>query len=214
MRTQIYVIIGIFLIGILTACEKEEAKQGPDAAFTVNPAKGYVDTEFEFDASGSTDAEDPVSALKVRWDWDGDGNWDTEFSKTKLYTHSYPEADNYMVKMEVMDTDGWTNKCYGVVSVMADTTPPLAAFSVTPNNGNTTTIFKFDATNTLDHNKIDDHVMIRWDWEGDGIWDTGYRKDPKAYHRYINPGNYTATMEVVNNNDLVNIAEISVHISH
>ncbi|MCD4772443.1 MAG: hypothetical protein K8R41_03555, partial [Bacteroidales bacterium] len=49
----------------------------PTAIFTIDPSSGTTSTVFAFDASDSYDNEDPTSQLQVRWDFDGNGSWDT-----------------------------------------------------------------------------------------------------------------------------------------
>jgi parallel beta-helix repeat protein len=78
----------------------------PTATFTVDPTGGYMSTVFSFDASGSSDAEDATTDLRVRWDWDGNGFYDTGWTTTKTASHSYPSVGTYTVRLEVMDTLG------------------------------------------------------------------------------------------------------------
>jgi uncharacterized protein (TIGR02145 family) len=78
----------------------------PTAIFTVSPASGTTSTNFEFDASDSYDNEDPTSDLQVRWDFDGNGSWDTNWDTDKTKNHQFIDEDIYTVKMEVKDTKG------------------------------------------------------------------------------------------------------------
>jgi len=214
MKTQFLILCLLCIVALFSSCQKEEEKLGPIAEFSVNPPEGYVTTNFIFDGSGSQDQETPVSDLEFRWDWDGDGKWDTPFSNASTATHKFPTDGNFEVRMEVVDGDGWTDSFRKTITVLPDTTPPLAMFEVLPSQiGDINTIFKFDASNTINMNKTNGDVQIRWDWEGDGIWDTGYRSDPQAYHRYIVPGTYQASLEVIDDENLTNIARITVVIS-
>ena len=79
------------------------------AVFTVSPIRGYVTDTFAVDASWSSDLEDSVSALQVRWDWEDDGIWDTNWSTSKTAQHQYPTPGNYTIRLEVMDTGGLTS---------------------------------------------------------------------------------------------------------
>lgn len=58
------------------------------------------------DGLGCFDVEDPSSALRVRWDWESDGTWDTSWSTTKTASHTYPVEGTYTITMEVNDTAG------------------------------------------------------------------------------------------------------------
>ena len=80
----------------------------PVAVIKITPEEGNTDTIFSFDASGSYDNEDPVEALLFRWDFDGDGYWDTEFTPESEFEHKYTHPNNYQVRLEVMDTDSMT----------------------------------------------------------------------------------------------------------
>ncbi len=82
----------------------------PTASFTVTPNYGTIDSIFIFDASGCYDNEDPVEDLEIRWDWDGDSIFDTEYSTNKTITHSYDSVGLYNVSLEVKDSDGLTDK--------------------------------------------------------------------------------------------------------
>jgi PKD repeat protein len=77
----------------------------PEARFTYSPSSGgTVLDEFEFDASTSTDAEDPPEALTFRWDFDGNGVWDTNLSSSPLTTHTYSLPGTYSVRLLVTDS--------------------------------------------------------------------------------------------------------------
>ncbi len=98
------------------------AQSPPVAAFRVNPAGGYVTTTFRMDAALSSDYEDPVMALQVRWDFENDGIFDTGWGITKEITHNYTYsgAGIYNVRLEVRDTQGLTD---AVVQPVTVTTP-------------------------------------------------------------------------------------------
>jgi PKD repeat protein len=70
-----------------------------------------------FDASASTDAEDPLSSLVVRWDWDGDGVWDASSATSATAAHVFATAGTWPVTCEVEDTGGLTSRASTSVSV-------------------------------------------------------------------------------------------------
>src|SRR5205807_6270040 len=49
--------------------------------------------------------------------------------------------------------------------------PPTVDFTWTPTSGDTTTVFTFTATASDDHDP-QNTIQVRWDWTGDGTWDT------------------------------------------
>ena len=75
----------------------------PEAAFEVSPSFASVGNPVSFDASGSTDPDDPPGALGVRWDWENDGVWDTGWSVVKTAQHSFAAPRAYEVALQVRD---------------------------------------------------------------------------------------------------------------
>ena len=97
----------------------DEVIGAPVAAFTVTPDTGYVNlTVFICDASASIDAKDSTN-LAVRWDWENDGTWDTNFSTFKTATHQYATVGDKTIKLEVMDSDTLSGTTTQQVTVLA-----------------------------------------------------------------------------------------------
>lgn len=63
----------------------------PQSGFTVNPQTDVTSTSFSFDASKSSNNEDPGSALDVRWEWESNGIFNDKRSTTKKTTHTYKD---------------------------------------------------------------------------------------------------------------------------
>jgi hypothetical protein len=89
----------------------------PTAVFTHTPVSGYMCTSYLFDASASADSEDPPASLEVRWDWDGNGVYDTDWSTTRTAYHVLGSAGLHTVRVQVSDTQGVTDAAMHVVSV-------------------------------------------------------------------------------------------------
>ena len=81
----------------------------PVALFTVSPSSGDTATVFQVNASTSSDTEDNVTALEVRWDWEADGTWDTDYSTVKTAEHTYSVDGTMRIRLEVKDTDDQTD---------------------------------------------------------------------------------------------------------
>ncbi|MBN3035569.1 MAG: hypothetical protein JW861_08275, partial [Bacteroidales bacterium] len=90
----------------------------PVADFTVTPLTGDTATLFAFDASLSSDPEDPPPALRVRWDLDGDGTWDFGWDTCKTATWKYNQAGSFLVMLQVIDTDGLIDTDTATVTVL------------------------------------------------------------------------------------------------
>lgn len=87
----------------------------PTALFNYTIGRNYT---VNLDASYSHDNEDDIDDLQVRWDWNNDGNWDTDFSNEKQITHQYPNLGTHRVTLMVKDTNGETDIIYKVIKVL------------------------------------------------------------------------------------------------
>jgi uncharacterized protein (TIGR02145 family) len=134
IKLSIGVITIICIFFILLSCKKEdenndtETNTPPIAAFTVSPTSGNIQTNFLFDASGASDNEDVTSVLQVRWDWDNDGVWDTDWSSDKNVNHKYSQEGNYNVSLEVRDTQGLSDATSNSVLVTISGCPGIVTF--------------------------------------------------------------------------------------
>ncbi len=184
----------------------------PNAVFTVSPASGTTATNFLFDASAVTDNEDATSVLEVRWDFDGDGTWDTPWSTTKTANHTYSSIGTYNVKLEVRDSGGLTDNTVNqvVVNLPGGNNPPNAVFTVSPALGTTATNFAFDASGVTDNEDPTNILEVRWDFDGDGTWDTPWSTTKTANHTYAAQGTYTVRMEVRDSGGLTDVTTFTV----
>lgn len=180
-----------------------DKNQPPNASFSIAPVVGGIETMFLFDASTSYDEEDDSTSLQVRWDWENDGNWDTNYSIEKLCEHQFSSPGKKNIILEVKDSAGLTDTTKKTLSLSI---APIAIFSVTPLLGDTTTIFEFDASNSLDNEEDLSSLQVRWDWEDDGEWDTEYSSNKIVIHKYIEIGIYAAKMQIKNNANLTDSA--------
>ncbi len=138
------VLISILIITSFYSCDKDTkeedppANTAPTAVFTVQPTSGGTSTIFQFDASGSHDTEDQIAALQFRWDWNGDGTWDTQYSNDPQAQNTYPVEGNYSVKLEVKDTGGLTGLATETITVSgAANNPPNPPGNPDPTDGET-----------------------------------------------------------------------------
>lgn len=108
---QIVVFLSAISCDLIKPSEpaEEDDNISPVAKFTVYPLSGSTWTEFYFNASTSLDNEDLVEDLVVRWDWENDGTWDTNYDSSKVITHQYTTEGLRTVVLEVKDTGGLTD---------------------------------------------------------------------------------------------------------
>jgi len=85
------------------------ANTAPVAVLQVSPPNGSTNTIFDLDGTSSYDNETKIALLAVRWDYDNDGNWDTDWSLEKTSNTNFSQPGTYTVKMEIMDVSGLTD---------------------------------------------------------------------------------------------------------
>ena len=189
----------------------------PTALFTVTPSSGTTSTSFAFDASGSTDNEDPTSNLQIRWDFDGNGSWDTGWDYDKNKNHQYSNENTYTAKLEVKDTEGLTDQYTKSINVSnggGGNIPPTALFTVSPSSGTTSTNFAFDASGSTDNEDPTSNLQVRWDFDGNGSWDTGWNYGKTENHQYSSENTYTAKLEVKDSEGLTDQYTKSITVSN
>ena len=176
--------------------EVEQGNLSPTACFEIVPQSGTTETAFEFDASCSSDTEDSVDALQVRWDFDGDGIFDTQFSHSKVAYFTFDTAGYKLPTVEVMDSEGATDTTSHRIFVQETNVPPVACFTFAPQSGDTATEFSFNASCSSDPDGTFSTLRFRWDFDGDGTFDTSFMSSPTISHRFETPGTWTVILEV------------------
>ncbi|MDH4123277.1 MAG: PKD domain-containing protein, partial [Thermoplasmata archaeon] len=182
----------------------------PAVSFTVLPTTGDISTTFTFNASGSYDPDGPNESLQFRWDWNDDSSWDTSWSSNPATSHQYLQIGNYTVRLEVMDEGLSTNSTTRMVLV--NNTPPTASFTFFPGIGDITMNFSFNATSSSDLEDGTGLLQVRWDWEGDGTWDTNWSYNKSASHLFTVPGNYSVKLEVMDSGNMTNVTSMKVEV--
>ena len=166
----------------------------PVAAFTITPSTGNVSTEFILNASSSYDVEDPSSELEVRWDIGYNGTWEIDWTKEKVATWKFTTPGDNYVRLQVRDTRLYLGDAASTVFVTDE--PPTASFVVAPAIGNSSTSFVFDASSSSDLEYGPGPLVVRWDWENDGTWDTDWSTIKLTAHSFATDGTHTVALEV------------------
>lgn len=89
----------------------------PIAGFKFTPEAVEIGEECHFDPKTSYDSQTEASRLLFRWDWNGDGVWDTDQHGLLDYTNSFAQAGNYKVILEVEDEGGAVDTTSQIITV-------------------------------------------------------------------------------------------------
>lgn len=169
------------------------------------PLSGLVDEALRFDASASSDDGGIVS---YRFTF-GDG--ESLEGADAIVEHAYQAAATYTVGLTVEDADGLTDAVECVVVVEDDTpvnTPPVAAFTVVRLGG-----LEVQADATASHDAESAELEVRWDFDDDGTWESGWSTDRVAGHTYPADDRYTVRLEVRDPQGLSDSATRSVTVA-
>ena len=146
------IILLLFTISLFTFCEKkEEPVEPPLADFSVTPENGQTTTIFRFSTAGSTNPGLEKPDLFFRWDYDGDGIWDTHFSKSVNYQHRYFTPGIFTANLEVSNATGLRDTISKTIDVQRGNSAPYPSLEVNPQLGHIRTVFSFDASSTYDY---------------------------------------------------------------
>jgi C1A family cysteine protease len=71
----------------------------------------------------------------------------------------------------------------------------------------------FDASGSYDAESASASLEFRWDWESDGVWDTGWSSDASSEHAFMAPGTYVVSVEVKDANSLAASSSVEVAVT-
>jgi sugar lactone lactonase YvrE len=104
--------------------------QPPAPGFAWSPEAVTTLTEVGFDASVTGD--EAPGELWYRWDWDGDGRFDTDWSDRATATHRFPVAGTAAVGIEAKDRYGVVGRVTRAVVVVLAGDPGVPGAAHTP----------------------------------------------------------------------------------
>ncbi|MFA5418662.1 MAG: SUMF1/EgtB/PvdO family nonheme iron enzyme [Bacteroidales bacterium] len=195
------VVLPILLMCIFFgSCTKNLQNLPPTASFTVTPHIAMVDSAVIFDATQTTDDHTSMEMLEYRWDFNNDGMWETDWSSDPIVSEKYKAVGYYTIGMEVKDQagiTGWVSRNATIVDSSGYLVEfPVAVFTMDPFSGDENTLFTFNASGCHDVKDDASLLMIRWDFDNNGSWDTDWSTEKIATHKYEQSGLYDIILQV------------------
>jgi hypothetical protein len=195
--THVYTNKGLYVV-ILMARDGS-GKEGYDSMelTVLNPAPIAVagsdktaneGEDVDFDASGSYDTPSDNSSLTYLWDFNGDGHFDDGVGLTSSYV--WHDDGVYIIGLKVMDDNG--NYSTDTLNVTINNLPPVVLLGG-PYDGLEGREMYFFA---LANDPGNDVLWYRWDWNNDGINDTGWSTKAYSNHTWTMFGTYTIGVQV------------------
>lgn len=172
----------------------------PVADFTYSPSSPTTDDIIQF-IDQSTDDDGYIT----KWHWNfGDGGTSTASHPT----HQYPKDDTYTVTLTVTDNDDNTDSAQKTLIVTLPSSggnqSPIADFTFSPQNPDTTTIVHF-----TDESTDVDGTIISWLWDfGDGSKSTF--QNPT--YQYPVADTYEVTLNVTDDDGNKNFTTKFIHV--
>lgn len=198
--------------------EYTDVNTPPNADFTVRSERGLADRNsgttgvvFEFRASPSRDKESASSEMRFRWDFESDGEWDTYFSRSKTTEHTFEQSGVYAVTLQVLDGGGLLDEETKDVTVV-ENTEPFAYFEFKPFTGTNKQVFTFRTSESNDSQYEDAFLEYRFDWNGDGHFDTPFDTKDVWKHVFEEVGVHRVVMEVRDPEGASSFAETTLEV--
>ncbi len=142
----------------------------------------------------TADASDPGDDdLTYRWDFTGDGTWDTSTSEASTVAHTYPDAITGTYRVEVCDDLDCTIQ---TASLTISNGPPTG--TVAPVTGKEGEEVTFVVTAT---DPGDDSIRYRFDFDNNGSWDTEFQSANQVAHTYTNEYEGKVKVEICDADD-------------
>jgi len=146
----------------------------------------------------TTDGEDPSGTIqRFRWDFDGDGSYDTYDEMARDYNQTYSTPGIYSATLHVWSSTGETASASITINVLNN--PPVASADVQPSNGEIPLISQMTGSGSDIDGTI---VLYEWDFDGDGVYDWSSPTNGNTSHTYSNVGTFNATFRVTDNSGL------------
>lgn len=164
------------------ACNKESYQGTPPIAdFSFSESSGLTTDTFKLNVN-HTYSGSKANKSYNRWDWEGDGIWDTDYNKTDQVEHRYYSPGNFSTILGIINSNGLTDTISKTIQVVQGYSPPHPHINVIPPVGNFRTEFVLDGSQSFDDEDSLEQIQFRWDLDGNGIWDTRFTSDPTITH--------------------------------
>ncbi len=175
----------------------------PVVKFQVIPDSGIAgETLFSFDATETSHQFD----VFLRWDWDGDGQFDTEWSDEKQLVNQYRFGGGRKeVRLEIKDPSGWVVSASQEITVYSRPYPDFIYDQDFENPLNIT----LDASNSGDY-EDGNNLQFRWNFNADSLWDTDWSTEKTITHVFESFDEILVTIEAKDSQGITNIFSSNV----
>lgn len=155
------------------------------------PIRGPAPLTVHFTTAG----QDPGGTIVIfRWDFDGNGTWDTYDTVARDYNYTYNTRGTYHPVLFVQSSTGVTDTTSLTITV--ESNPPKASADMVPSNGQVPLTVQCLGSGTDSDGRI---VLYEWDFDGDGVYDWSSTSSGNVSHTYTTIGTYNSVFRVTDN---------------
>ena len=159
-----------------------------------SPTSGTAPLTVHF----TTDGEDPAGTIqRFRWDFDGNGSYDTYDEMARDYNHTYNSSGTYDATLYVWSSTG--ESASASITITVENNPPVATADAVPSNGEAPLTVQLSGSGTDSDGSI---VFYEWDFEGDGDYEWSSTITGNTTHTYTDVGTFNAVFRVTDNSAL------------
>lgn len=161
--------------------------------FSWTSDKATLRDTFLLDASITRHESDSSRVFTYSWQIDNEVTYGPFNEPT--FSHMFWKEGMQKITLTATDQYRLNNSCTKELYVNKENKPPTPAIFVPSTYGNLTTNFYMHVWNSRDDTDGPTQLIYRWDFEGDGKWDTGWSHDMEIYHQFTSPGSYLVNLQ-------------------
>ena len=190
-------LFGLFIAGaVFSLCVGSAVASGlPQANFIVSPAVGRVSSEFTLDARQSRNAAGNLGGVEIRYKTSSGGNW-SKWTRRTMQKFTPMDTGNMRVHVQVRDVKTkQVQATFRSIKVLS-TWSRRAWISVNSSVVEVGQPVDFQLELSLQSFDNPTDVDVRWDFDSDGIWDTGFSRQKLVTHVFDTATIISPTAEV------------------
>ncbi len=179
---------------IVSPADNSEFNEGTVLTIKADAVDNLGIARVDFYVDGEVVGTDDVEPFQLVWNSEGKAGEHTIIAKA--YDKAENVAQSNLVNLYIKNAS-----------------IPTASFTVTPSTGNMFTVFQFDASGSSDKEDDASSLIVRWDWENDGHWDTESSLEKTISHQYKRAGTYIVKLKVMDNDGLIGFDSTQITVS-
>ncbi|WP_221901232.1 PKD domain-containing protein [Bathymodiolus platifrons methanotrophic gill symbiont] len=176
----------------------------PEVVASADIFTGIAPLSVNFSGT-ATDSDGRI--VSYEWDFDGDKQFDYDNSLSATTTHIYEEGGVFNATLRVVDDDGLLDEDSVSISVSGSPTSLPGAYPLSGSTPLTVTFF----SNGKDLDGGPEYYD--WDFDGNGSFDQRLMASQNTTFTYNQPGEYQATLKVVDNDGLFSTSSITIKVN-